>query len=49
MSWGGSELPSGAFTYTVYATTARPQDTGSFPIGKIVEENVVASGKFVIP
>ena len=48
-TWGDDHLPSGSYTFTVYATPAGSNDTGSFPVGKIVEDNAVASDTFVIP
>jgi hypothetical protein len=48
-TWEPNKLPSGSYAYTVYATLAGPNDTGSFPVGMIVKANVVASGTFVIP
>ena len=48
-TWDPSGLPSGSYTYTVYATPAGPNDTGPFPVGRIVKANAVASGTFVIP
>jgi len=48
-TWGDDHLPSGSYTFTVYATPAGSNDTGSFPVGKIVEDNAVASDMFVIP
>jgi hypothetical protein len=47
--WEPSGLPGGSYRYTIYATPAGPNDTGSFPVGKIVKDNAVASGNFVIP
>jgi hypothetical protein len=47
-TWGPEELPSGTYTYTIYATPAGPADMGSFPVGRIVKDNIVASGTFVI-
>lgn len=48
-TWGTDQLPNGSYTFTVYATPAGPNDTGSFPVGKIVDDNVVATETFVIP
>jgi hypothetical protein len=48
-TWGTDQLPGGSYTFTVYATPAGPNDTGSFPVGKIVDHNAVASETFVIP
>jgi hypothetical protein len=41
-------LPSGSYSYKVYATPAGPDDLPTFPSGKMVESNVRASGSFTI-
>jgi hypothetical protein len=44
-----SDLPSGDYSYRVYATPAGPDDWPSTPMGRMVAEaNVVASGIFTI-
>lgn len=48
-TWEVDHLASGVYTYTVYATPAGPAGTGPFPVGEIVKENAVASGRFTIP
>jgi hypothetical protein len=41
-------LPSGSYSYKVYAAPAGPDDQPTFPSGKMVEANVAASGSFTI-
>jgi hypothetical protein len=47
-TWTGADLPSGEYSYKVYATPASADDPSSFPTGQVVETNVVASGTFTI-
>jgi hypothetical protein len=42
------ELTAGTYTYKIYAIPAGSR-AGAFPVGEIVDQNVVASGTFVIP
>ncbi len=41
-------LPTGSYSYKVYAAPAGPDDQPTFPSGKMVESNVRASGSFTI-
>jgi hypothetical protein len=56
--WEIDGLPSGTYICTVYATPVKGADElvhngqrtyRTFPVGKMVKENVAASGTFVIP
>jgi hypothetical protein len=47
-TWVGYDLPSGEYSYKVYATPASPDDPASFPTGQMVETNIAASGTFTI-
>jgi hypothetical protein len=47
-TWTGEDLPSGNYSYKVYAVPAGPDDPTSFPTGQMVEANVAASGTFAI-
>ena len=47
-TWTGADLPSGEYSYRVYAVPAGPDDPSSFPTGQMVETNLAASGTFAI-
>jgi hypothetical protein len=47
-SAGVDELTAGTYAYKIYAIPAGSR-AGAFPVSEIVDQNVVASGTFVIP
>jgi hypothetical protein len=47
-SYTTDSLPTGEYSYAVYAIPTGPEDARSFPIGSASDSNLVASGTFTV-